>query len=187
MNKQLVLASGSPRRKELLEQYNLKFKVVVPKIVEILDASLPLEKAIQQIAYDKARAVFSEYPDHIVLAADTIVVCNNQYLGKPKNKDDAFRMLSLLSDNTHTVISGVSILLDATSISFFESTMITFNALSRQEILKYIASEEPFDKAGSYAIQGKASTFVKEIIGDYDNVVGLPITRVLQELKKVWE
>jgi septum formation protein len=131
--------------------------------------------------------VVKKYPNHLILAADTIVVCDQQILGKPKDEKDAFRMLRLLSSNTHQVITGVSILNKNEAIAFSEATTIIFRALSDEEINDYIIiSKEPFDKAGAYAIQGRASVFVEKIVGDYDNVVGLPITRVIKELKKIW-
>lgn len=186
MNKKLILASGSPRRKELLDQYGVEHTVVLPKTNEIWNESLPIEKAIEQIAKDKAWYVVKQHPECLVLAADTVVVCEGKILGKPKDEEDALAMLALLSSNTHYVITGVCILDDQHCITFHEKTTITFRELSQQEIQDYVASLEPFDKAGAYAIQGGANVFVESIKGDYDNVVGLPVTKVLEELKKLW-
>lgn len=187
MSKQLILASASPRRKELLLKHHIQCEVVASKIEEVFNNDLSIEEAVERVAYDKAYSIHVSYPHHVILAADTIVVCDNNILGKPKDDQDAFRMLSLLSLNTHQVITGVCILHDKEVISFSETTTIVFRELTDQDILDYIASNEPFDKAGAYAIQGKAFEFIDEMNGDYDNVMGLPVTRVIKELKKLGE
>jgi septum formation protein len=185
MSKQLILASASPRRKELLHKHGIECEVIPSKIQEIFETTLAIPKAVEKIASDKANSIATTYPTRVVLAADTVVVCQETVLGKPKDEDDAFRMLALLSANKHQVITGVCIVSERETITFSEITTITFKELSHKEILDYIDSKEPFDKAGAYAIQGKAHEFIDMIDGDYDNVVGLPITRVMKELKKL--
>ena len=184
-NKQVILASASPRRQELMTDMAIPFTCIPSNAEEHLDTSLPVGKGIEQVALQKARDVFSKHPDAIVIGCDTMVVYQDQRLGKPKDANDAQAMLQMLSGNTHQVITGVAILVDDQQILFHEQTDVTFYPLQESLIQEYIASLEPFDKAGSYGIQGKGKLFVKEITGDYFNVVGLPVAklyRMLQEL-----
>ncbi|MCA1031919.1 Maf family protein [Bacillus timonensis] len=185
MKKNLILASGSPRRKELLMNQGLTFDVVVSDIVEEFNENSTPKDIVQDLALQKAIDVSDKHHDAIVLGADTIVVYENEILGKPKDKKDAFRMLKMLSGNTHQVFTGVAIIENQNHHLFFEKTDVTFWELTDDEILEYIESGEPSDKAGSYGIQQLGSYLVKQIKGDYFSVVGLPISRTMRELKRL--
>ncbi|MFS0780753.1 Maf family protein [Bacillus sp. 1P06AnD] len=180
--KSLLLASSSPRRKELLALLDLPFRTFSSDIDETIQPGTPPEEAVKQLAYKKALAASSVYQQSIVIGCDTIVVHNGQILGKPKDHKDAFRTLSMLSGQTHAVYTGVCIMTNETYTCFYEKTMVTFWKLDSRDIEAYIDSGEPFDKAGSYGIQGKAALFVKGIQGDYYSVVGLPVSRLAREL-----
>ena len=183
--KRLILASSSPRRKELLEMANLPFEILASHIEEEVPENSTPEEIVQSLAYQKAKAVAELEKDAYVLGADTIVVYNGMILGKPKTEQEAFQTLKLLSGKTHEVLTGVAILSREEEIVFYERTKVTFWDLTDEEILDYIASGEPMDKAGSYGIQQRGSLFVKGIEGDYFSVVGLPIARTVRELKKL--
>lgn len=189
--KPLVLASESPRRKQLLHEAGFSFDVVSPKVSEIPDKNLNVDGQILDIAGRKARAVFdllksSRQEGFIVVAADTEVIFGGGPLGKPQNPDDAFRILRLLSGNMHEVKTAVC-LMDFPSgrmVSHVETTKIFFKQLSDDEIWTYIDTKEPMDKAGAYGIQGLGGKFVEKFEGSFDNVVGLPV-RVVRELLEV--
>ncbi|MCA0986217.1 Maf family protein [Guptibacillus algicola] len=180
--KHLVLASGSPRRKELLEQMNLTFDIIVSRFEEHISLSVPPSELVQQLAYGKASDVFNRTQDAVVLGSDTVVTLDGDVLVKPDNREHARQMLTALSGRTHTVYSGVSILSDGQQASFFEATDVTFWDLTDREIAQYLDTDEPYDKAGGYGIQGFGAAFVKCIQGDYYSVVGLPISKTLREL-----
>lgn len=182
VKKRLILASASPRRKELLQDINIPFEVIPSSIDEKLNKNLRLEEAIEQLAYDKAYDVFCHHKDAVVLGCDTMVCIDGKALGKPSCFEDAKRMLKALQGNTHQVISGVAILSSKGCDVFHEVTNVTFYDMEETELLSYLDSEEPYDKAGAYGIQGKGKLFVKKIEGDYFNVVGLPIARVYRML-----
>lgn len=184
MKKEIILASASPRRTEILSLANITHKVVVKEHEEVIDNSLTPSQIVKSLAYQKAKAVFDEHVDSIVIGADTIVVCD-EILGKPKDKHDAFKMLKKLSNKTHQVITGVAILSKERSTNFYEVTNVTFKDMTDEDIYEYIESENVLDKAGAYAIQGMAGKFISKIEGDYYNVVGLPMCRVSEELKKI--
>ncbi|WP_246940850.1 Maf family protein [Bacillus pinisoli] len=181
----LVLASSSPRRKELLTNLGITFDVLSSSIEETIDPSVTPEETVLSLAEQKAMDVAKQYPSSYVVGADTIVVYDSQILGKPKDEQDAKHMLRMLSGNTHYVLTGVSIVVNGQPSSFYVRTDVTFWPISEDEISQYIESREPFDKAGSYGIQGLGSLFVKEIKGDYFSVVGLPISRLKRELAKI--
>ncbi|WP_456278115.1 Maf family protein [Bacillus sp. AK128] len=181
----LILASSSPRRKELLTTLGLSFDVLSSSIEEIVDPSATPEETVLSLAQEKAMDVAKQYPSAYVIGADTIVVKDLKILGKPKNKEDAIDTLRMLSGSTHSVLTGVAIVYNGNPTSFFVKTEVTFWPLSQEEIDRYIESGEPFDKAGSYGIQGLGSLFVKEIQGDYFSVVGLPISTLKRELVKL--
>ena len=183
--RKLILASQSPRRKELLEKCGYPFDVIVADIDESIDSSLTLENAIQQLAYKKAKKIFDDYPDAIVIGSDTIVSINKKILGKPKDEQEAFNMLKLLSGKTHEVITGLTILTKEKKYNHVSVNKVTFYDLSDEEIYKYISTKEPMDKAGSYAIQGIASRYIKSIDGDYYAIVGLPVSVVYHILKEL--
>lgn len=180
--KRLILASASPRRKELLKDIEIPFDVIPSCVDEILNENIKIEKAIEQLAYEKAYDVFQHHKDAVVLGCDTMVCVNGKALGKPSNLKEAKMMLQMLSGQTHQVMSGVAILSSKGCDVFHEITNVTFYDIEETELLRYLDSEEPYDKAGAYGIQGKGKLFVKEIQGDYFNVVGLPITRVYRML-----
>ncbi|SDM87387.1 septum formation protein [Fictibacillus solisalsi] len=181
--KRLILASSSPRRKELLSMNLLSYEVIPSTIQEVMDPSLSPEELVCSLARQKAEDVFRLYPDHVVLGADTIVVNNGTVLGKPAGRKEAIDVLHSLSGRTHTVYTGVSILAKEREQLFFVSTDVTFWELSDAEIENYVNSGEPFDKAGSYGIQGLGARLVQSIAGDFYSVVGLPVSRVVKELE----
>lgn len=183
MNKKLILASQSPRRRELIGLLGLPFAVVGPNFEEVLDETLPIDKQIEKLAYQKASSVFAEHPDNIIIGSDTMVVCDGVVLGKPKDDEDAKDMLRKLSGNTHAVITGVAIISDSHESVFSVGTLVTFNALTEEEINDYVATKEPHDKAGAYGIQGKGALFIRGIEGDYYSVMGLPVSAIYTELK----
>jgi len=178
----LILASQSPRRQELIRKITDDFEVIVSKVEESLPEDISCEEAPAYLAALKAAAVSAEYPDRTVVGADTVVILDSQILGKPTDADDARRMLSLLSGRTHTVITGCCIRYGGMERRFCERTEVEFYPLDSREIDEYIATGEPFDKAGSYGIQGKGCLLVKGIRGDYFNVMGLPVGRLNREL-----
>ncbi|QOR65694.1 septum formation inhibitor Maf [Cytobacillus suaedae] len=182
--KRLILASGSPRRKELLNNLHIPFEISVSDIEEVVDQQLVPEQVVMSLAEQKARDVAKNYPDDIVLGADTIVVFDDQILGKPKDKRESYTMLHMLSGQVHEVLTGVAIIVDGEPITFYERTEVEFWDLTDEEIWEYINSGEPADKAGSYGIQELGSVLVKRINGDYFSVVGLPISRTIRELQK---
>lgn len=185
MNKQnIILASASPRRTEILDLAKIKHHVIVLDHEEIIDNNKKPIEIVKDLAYQKANAVFKEHIEDIVIGADTIVVLD-EILGKPKNREDAYRMLKKLSNKTHQVITGVAILSKNKKINFSEVTKVTFSKMSDEDIYEYIDSEYVFDKAGAYAIQGMACKYISKIEGDYYNVMGLPIHRVATELEKI--
>jgi len=174
----IILASGSPRRKQLLEQIDLEFEVVPSQIYEDFSLNLSPTDFVEYYAQEKAKDVANSYPDKWVIGADTIVVFESHILGKPKNEKDSFQMLKQLSGKTHQVITGVSIqnIKQDISDSFHERTNVTFNTLSDNIINYYIETYEPFDKAGSYGIQDWFSVCVNRIDGCFYNVMGFPLS-----------
>lgn len=184
---EIILASASPRRKEILSLLDIPFKTMVSDADETVDTSLPAYFIAESLSLKKAAAVSKNITtDAIIIGADTIVVSDGKILGKPKDEEDAFNILKSLSGKWHSVISGVSVLRnkDAKSESFYVETKVKFAPLSDEEIRAYIKTREPMDKAGAYGIQGKGSKFVEEINGDYFNVVGLPLQKLYSVLKK---
>lgn len=182
---EVVLASSSPRRASLLRELGWDFRIVPPVVEEsLLDGLSPPEQAVR-IASEKADNVFENFPEALVIAADTIVVHGNEILGKPKDPHDAVRMLSLLAGKTHSVITGVAVRLKGRSSSGFEETRVTFRDLSVSEIRAYFSGGESMDKAGAYAIQGWGSLLASSIEGCYFNVVGLPLYRLSRLLEEM--
>ena len=180
----IVLASASPRRQELLRNAGIEF-VVRPS--DIPEVPLPRENPRdfgERMAREKARAARANGNGSVILAADTVVAVGPEILGKPENADDAARMLRLLSNRTHEVITAVCVLGTNFEDVRSESTAVHFNAMSEAEIADYVASGEPMDKAGAYAIQGRASRWISKIEGDYYNVVGLPVDLVWRMLRE---
>jgi len=179
----LILASQSPRRKELLGLMHIPFTVRVADIDETMDPDKRAFDEVARVSLLKAQAVCREKGD-VVIAADTIVVCEGKVLGKPRDAADAVAMLQLLSGRDHQVMTGVTVLTDEKSCTFTEVTDIHFRELSPGEIEAYVATGEPMDKAGSYGIQGGAALFAEKMVGDYYNVMGLPVCRLWMALKE---
>ena len=178
----LVLASQSPRRKELMGLFNRPFTIRVADIDETMDPLADPRREVARVSRCKAEAV-DRAPGEVVVAADTIVVCDGTILGKPRDEEEAVKMLCMLSGRTHEVMTGLTVLGDGICKCGTEVTEVVFRDLTPQEIFEYVQSGEPMDKAGSYAIQGGAALFVEAIMGDYYNVVGLPVCRLGQILK----
>lgn len=185
--KQIILASVSPRRKELLEKAGLKFKVVESNYKEIADLKLTPHELARKLSLEKAKKVFKKYKNSIIIAGDTIVVCEKIILGKPKNKIDAKDMLQFLSGKVHSIITAITIIDGDLNkiITKSEETKIHMRKINDNEINRFVESGEPFDKAGAYAIQGKAEKFIEKIEGNFDNAVGLPLNSLMKELKKI--
>lgn len=183
----LILASGSPRRAELLGQLGVEFTVVPSDAHEVHDDQLTAREISQLNAYRKARVVAKKFPDALVLGADTLVYLETTLLGKPANLEDAYRMLSQLSGRTHEVVTALCLLHLRTHRQklFFESTAVTFRALNAVNIRRYLAKVNPLDKAGAYAIQDEGDLIVERISGSYNNVVGLPVEKLREELE-IW-
>ena len=196
MNQKIILASASPRRRELLAQIGLEFEVKVSNKEEVYTSTKP-QKIVEELALMKAENVASdlqaegvELKNTIVIGADTIVVRDEEILGKPKNEDHAYEILLSLQGRAHEVYTGVAILSynnagEKKIINHAVETKVHVHEMSEEEIRGYIATGDPMDKAGAYAIQGLCAKFIKEIRGDYYNVVGMPISRLYQEVKNM--
>ena len=187
-----ILASASPRRKEILEQIGLKFEIIPACGEEVIQYDKP-EEVVMDLSRQKAEEIAKKRTEitipEVIIGADTVVAYKDTILGKPKDREDAYRMISLLQGNSHKVYTGVTLILrsgeETTVHSFFEETKVTMYSMSEAEREWYIDTKEPFDKAGGYGIQGKCAIFIEKISGDYNNVVGLPVARIYQELLKL--
>jgi septum formation protein len=183
-----ILASGSPRRRELLARTGIKFEVIPSEMDEIITKEVPSD-IVMELAYQKALNVYQklDLSDCTVIGSDTIVVYKDEILGKPADKTEAYDMLSMLADRTHQVYTGVSLLVNIggklTAKTFFEKTDVTLYPISKEDLHAYVESGDPLDKAGAYGIQGDFAIHIKGINGDYNNVVGLPVGRLYQEMK----
>lgn len=183
-NVPIILASASPRRKELLSLIADSFEIIPADIDETLPDGIPAINAPEYLATQKALHIAKDNPDKLVIGCDTVVIIKGKILGKPKDKSEAFEMLSELSGDTHVVASGVCLCYKGKSISFTDKTLVDFYRLSADEINEYIDTGDPFDKAGGYGIQSKGGFMVKSINGDYNNVVGLPMARLLRKANR---
>ena len=190
MKYKLILASGSPRRKEILSAQGIEFLICKALKEELTDETIP-SRIVQDLSESKAKEVYEKQEingNFIVLAADTMVVKDDKIMGKPKDSEDAISMLMELQGAVHQVYTGVTMLVkkeeQMTKIQFVECTDVTMYPMSEEDIKNYVKTGEPMDKAGAYAIQGKCGVHIKEIKGDYNNVVGLPIARIYQECKR---
>ncbi len=179
--KRIILASGSPRRRELLAYILPEFDVIPSGIEEIASGS-PAQQ-VEKLAADKAADIAAKHPDAVVIGADTLVAVDAQVLGKPADAEEAAAMLKLLSGRTHTVYTGVAVVSNSKTQTLVESTQVTFCALSDGEIREYIATGEPMDKAGAYGIQGYGGKYITGIDGCFFNVMGLPLNRLYNLLK----
>lgn len=187
MIKKIILASASPRRKELLEQIGITFDIVPSRKEEIVAGENPAD-IVKELSYQKAMDIADNTEDgSIIIGADTMVAIGNELLGKPKNKDHAFKMLKDLQSNTHQVYTGVTVVHKSADelswFTFYEKTDVIMYAMTDEEIENYISTGEPLDKAGAYGIQGMGAAYIQRIEGDYNNVVGLPIAKLYQEMK----
>ncbi len=186
----IILASASPRRRELLEQIGLSFAVIPAQAEELITKEKPWD-IVAELAGRKADEIYRTVNEKncLIIGADTVVSYEGRILGKPKDEEGAREMLSMLSGQTHEVYTGVALLFckdgNLTCRSLYEKTEVTMYSISSGEIDAYIRSKEPMDKAGAYGIQGLAAKFVRTIDGDYNNVVGLPVARIYQEMKKL--
>ena len=181
----IILASGSPRRRELMKYIVQDFEAVSLDTNETLPDGIDPMKASEYLANVKALAAAIKYPDSVVIGCDTTVICKGDILGKPHTKEECISCITLLSNaRTHQVVTGCSIMYGDMIESFSEITDVSFRELSDEEIEKYASTDEPYDKAGGYGIQGLGSELIYNIDGDFFNVVGLPVTRLYQELKK---
>ena len=189
MKYQIVLASGSPRRKELLELIGVDFKIIISNKEEVISGTNP-EEVVKELSKMKAEDVAEKIPGPaVILGADTVVAHKGRILGKPKDKEDAVQMITSFAGEDHHVYTGVCMIkkeADGSSktISFAEGTKVTVYPMTAQEIERYVESGEPMDKAGAYAIQGLFAPYIKEISGDYYNIVGFPIAGIYQRLKE---
>ena len=194
----IILASASPRRRELLHQIGWDFEVCVSQVEETITKTLPAE-VVEELSAQKARAVFDHLQVHkpeenegvfLVIGADTVVACDGEILGKPADREDAVRMLRMLQGRSHHVYTGVTLCCchaegQMMTKSFHEETEVTFYPMTEQEIQDYVDTKEPMDKAGAYGIQGICARYISGIRGDYNNVVGLPVGRLYQEVQSL--
>lgn len=185
--RRIILASGSPRRKELLEQIGLEFEVIPSGAEEVITKTLPAE-VVEELSMQKAAEVAARVEEGIIIGADTVVCQNDQIMGKPANRCQAWEMLRQLQGNTHSVFTGVTVLVkdgaESRRHTFSCETKVHVYPMTEQETKKYLNTGEPMDKAGAYGIQGEFAAWVKAIEGDYNNVVGLPVSALWQVLKR---
>lgn len=189
----IVLASASPRRSELLKQIGLEFRVCVSNAEEVIHHKEPSE-VVKELSVQKAAAVYEMLQGRqeacdLIIGADTVVACDGRILGKPETKEDAVGMLRLLQGRSHEVYTGVCMIHGRTGArkSFFEETKVVFCPMTEEEITEYVNTKDCMDKAGSYGIQGFCARYIKGIEGDYNNVVGLPVCRLYQEIKSMFQ
>lgn len=179
-----ILASQSPRRRELLSMLGLTFDIITADIDETMDAALPVDQAVAQVCRRKAEAVAKLHPDRLIVSADTIVVVEGKVLGKPHTEEEAYSMLRSLSGRSHTVMTAFCLYRDGEAETHVEKTDLRFKSLSDEEIFSYIATGSPMDKAGAYGIQDGAAVFVESLQGDYYNVMGLPLCALVKCLRR---
>ena len=184
--KKIILASGSPRRKKILEQIGLKFSVEKSNYEEKRIADSTPSQIVEFLSLEKANLLAVKYEDAIIIGADTLVVLNGEILGKPKSEEDAGEMLRKLRNKTHTVVTGFTVLdtKSGRSVTKHVETKVKFKDLSEMEISAYVETGEPMDKAGGYGIQDKGGLFIEEMDGDYFNIVGLPLFAVSETLRE---
>ncbi len=181
----IILASSSPRRKELLSKAELKFDICIKSVDETVPPGMSPAEGAEHTAAVKAMAVSFINNDAIVIGADTVVVLGDEVLGKPKDKEDAFNMLKKLSGREHKVITGVCLAYDGKYETFHCESKVKFYPLTDEEIRRYVTSGEPLDKAGAYGIQGKGMMLVESVEGDFYNIVGLPVALVVRKIKEI--
>lgn len=179
----VILASASPRRQELLKQIFETFLVCPAQMEEVVPDSLPVDACPAYLATEKAKCVALQYPEDLVIGSDTAVILGDEMLGKPADAEDAIRMLQALSGKAHQVITGCCLVHGEKVHAFSEKTDVKFKNLTDNEIATYVATGEPMDKAGAYGIQGLGGALVAAVHGDFDNVVGLPVERLREEIR----
>lgn len=180
---EIILASASPRRKELLSTAGIEFTVKVADVEEKIDDGLTPAEVVRSLALQKAQAVADKNPEAIVIGADTIVVLDDAILGKPQSEENAVEMLTSLSGRSHTVYTGVALIKGDKVRNFCEATQVEFYDLTKEDIDAYVATKDCMDKAGAYGIQTNGCVLIRKIDGDYFNVVGLPVSKVYRELR----
>lgn len=180
----IILASKSPRRTEILNLMNIKHMIVPSQEEEVIDKQLPPKEVVKSLAYQKAASIAKLYPNDLVIGSDTIVVIGNEILGKPKDKQDAIRMFEQLQNNTHQVMTGVSLIKGNNIDTFVDIANVTFKCMTKDEIENYLDSALPYDKAGAYGIQDKEAKFVEKIEGDFYTIMGLPKEKLQKHLTK---
>ena len=180
MRKTVILASGSPQRKELMYLITARHKVVVPNIIETLDLNRPIEEAVMKLAEEKAKSVQEKHEEYTVIACDTVIWFENEVFGKPKDKQDACDMLQRLSGKTHRVITGVAFANKYWVETFYTEAFVTFKDLSKQEIYDYVDLDKPLDKAGAYAIQSLGENLIDCLDGDIFTVIGFPVNKIYE-------
>lgn len=178
----LILASQSPRRKELLGRLDIPFDIIPAQGEEIMNHSLSPAQLVESLAQQKAQEIFQQHPDALVLGADTLVALGDQVLGKPKDKQEAFAMITALQGQTHRVYTGVCLMSQEKTLVFSQEAKVTMCHLSPEQVQYYIDQGESLDKAGGYGIQGVGASFVQGIQGDFFNIMGLPLSAVAQAL-----
>ena len=181
----IILASQSPRRRELLKRIGIEnFKVIPAQGEELATRTLTPDQLVEELSQRKCAEVAAAHPKDLIIAADTVVSIHNRVLGKPRSEEDAARMLAALSGRLHFVYTGVTVSLDEKTLTQHEMTSVRFRTLTQADIIRYIATGEPMDKAGAYGIQGYGSVLVEGISGDYYNVMGLPVCRLSRMLAR---
>ncbi|MBE6037689.1 MAG: septum formation protein Maf [Anaerofustis stercorihominis] len=183
----IILASKSPRRTELVRLLTDEVIIRPTDAEESFDDELDIYENVMNTAYAKAAAAvrFDDDTKNIIIGVDTIVVCGGEVFGKPSDKDDARRMIRALSGISHKVISGVCLIKNGKVVRFYDETIVTFDEMTDEEIEEYISTDEPYDKAGAYAVQGLAGKYISSLNGCYYNVVGFPVNKIYKELKKL--
>lgn len=180
-----ILASNSPRRKELMNMLKFDFEVIVADVDETVEPGVAPEDVVMDLAFRKAIKIYKNHPERIVLGFDTLVWLGEEALGKPKDRADAIRMLEKLSGNTHIVVTGVAVIAKQISASFYDIAEVTFYPMTDAEIAAYADTGEPYDKAGAYAVQGQGAKHIRGIHGDFYTVMGLPVAKLYHELEKL--
>ena len=185
MKNKFILASGSPRREELLKLLGIDFTIEVSDICEDLKEGLSFPEIVEDLAVQKASHIALNHKDTYVLGFDTLVILDNVALGKPNNREEAFSMLESLSGKTHEVLTGCAIIYNNTIDTFHTATKVTFKEMDSIEINEYLDTNEPFDKAGAYGIQGHGARYIKGIEGDYYSVMGLPVQILYKKIRNL--
>ncbi len=182
--KRLILASGSPRRKELLESLGYEFEIITSNVDEVIREGLTNEAIVKDLAYQKAKAVYDENPDALVMGADTIVVCDEEIMGKPHSREQCVEMMKKLRKREHKVITGVAFIQKDELHMMSDTAFVHFRDIPDEDIEKYADTDEAYDKAGGYAIQGWAGRYISRIEGNFYTIMGLPLDKVYAYLRK---